>query len=227
MKIQFLGTGTERSKLRKSYDGFDDRRCSSIMIDDLMIVDPGPDIYKFEKDFGYSGLYDEVETVLCTHKHKSHYSKKTMLRLGAKELKVRNFKTAESRFFTVTAYPANHSSAKNPKCFVIKSKTDGRKIFYSGDGAWLLSPVAQELAKDRYDLMIFEATVGDGKPDERIFEHNNLAMVLQMAKIFSSRADRIIITHIDCDSHTDHQTLCEHMAEYGIDVAYDNLTITI
>lgn len=227
MKIQFLGTGTPRNELRKSYDDRDDRRCSSIMIDDLMIVDPGPDIYKFEKEFGYSGLYDEVETVLCTNKSKSNYSKKAMLKLSAKELKVRNFKTAESRFFTVTAYPANYTGAKNSKCYVIKSKTDGRKIFYSGEGAWLLGPVAEELQKDRYDLMIFEATVGEGSGDGRIFEHNNLAMVKELAKVFAQRTDRFMITHMDCDSHADHETLCKEMAPFGIDVAFDNLTITI
>lgn len=227
MKIQFLGTGIPRNELRKSYDGCDDRRCSSIMIDDLMIVDPGPDIFRFEKDFGYTGLYDEVESVLCTNKSKSNYSKKSMLKLSAKELKVKEFKTAENRFFTVTAYPANYTGAKNSKCYVIKSNTDGRKFFYSGEGAWLLGPVAEELQKDRYDLMIFEATVGEGKADPRIFEHNNLTMVQELKKVFESRTDRFIITHLDCDSHTDHKSLCERMSALGIEVAFDNLTITI
>ena len=73
MKILFLGTGDGSQRVKKSDDARDIRRNSSILIDDMLLVDPGPDIFKFEKDFGYSGLYDETDNYLCTHKHKKHY----------------------------------------------------------------------------------------------------------------------------------------------------------
>ena len=227
MKIHFLGTGDSSQRIKKSDDVRDIRRSSSILIDDMLLVDPGPDIFKFEKDFGYSGLYDETDNYLCTHKHKGHYSKISALRLGAKEVKTKFFKPVETQFFNITALPANHPSAKSPKCFVIESKTDGRRIFYGGDGAMLLSQTAQVLDTMRFDVMIFEATLCEREGDIEIFEHNNLNAVKELAKVFSKKADKIFISHIGSNSSMTHSEITDMTAEWNVGVAYDDLKIEI
>lgn len=227
MKIHFLGTGDGSQRVKKSDDVRDIRRSSSILIDDMLLVDPGPDIFKFEKDFGYSGLYDETEGYLCTNKNKGNYSKISALRLGAKEVKTKFFKPVETQFFNITALPANHPSAKSPKCFIIESKTDGRRIFYGGDGAMLLSQTAQVLDTMRFDVMIFEATLCEREGDIEIFEHNNLNAVKELSKVFSKKADKIFVSHIGSNSSMTHGEIADMTAEWNVGVAYDDLKIEI
>ena len=77
------------------------------------------------------------------------------------------------------------------------------------------------------DLAVLDGTVGFGAGDYRIFEHCDMAMIISMSKTLSQFVRRICISHMARTLHTDHATLSSAMAEHGVEVAYDGLTIEL
>ena len=77
------------------------------------------------------------------------------------------------------------------------------------------------------DYAVFDATIGMCDGDYRIFEHNNLKMVLEMQKSLKPYIKKFCISHMARTLHTDHQALCENMKSYNIEVAYDGLEVEI
>lgn len=63
--------------------------------------------------------------------------------------------------------------------------------------------------------------------DYRIFEHNDLNMVIEMKASLSKYVKRFIISHMARTLHTSHQKLVGRMKQYGIDVAYDGYELEI
>ncbi len=227
MKLHFLGTGAADWDIRHPQKDKNFRRFSSLLIDDTLLIDPGPCIFEFAETFGYQNLFGSVSTVLCTHRHSDHYAPDSMVRLGGSLTEMELFQTIETDRYRITAYPANHGTAENPKHYAIQSKQDGKAIFYGLDGAWLFYPVYRELIRQRFDLMVFDATIGDIPGDYRIFEHNNLQMVEQMCATLKPCCNRFIISHLARTLHTSHEALVKRMEPSGIEVAYDNLVLEI
>ena len=127
--------------------------------------------------------------------------------------------------YTVRAYAANHSTATSPVHFII---TDGEKtLFYGLDGAWLLYTEVQAIKQFRPDFAVLDATVGFTEGDYRIFEHNNLYMVLEMKKSLEKYIGSFCISHMARTLHTDHETLSEKMSRHGVTVAYDGMETEI
>ena len=116
-------------------------------------------------------------------------------------------------------------TAENPCCLVIES--GDRRIFYGLDGAWLLYPAYRHLIKFKFDLMIFDATIGDTEGDFRIFEHNNLRMVEEMKHTLHDCSPRFMISHMARTLHTNHAELAERMKRSGIEVAYDDMQLEL
>ena len=100
-------------------------------------------------------------------------------------------------------------------------------MFYGLDGAWLQYEEIDAIWKKGVDLAVFDATVGFVNGDWRIFEHNNLNMVLEMQRTLAPYVKKFGISHLARTLHTDHETLVQAMAQYAIDVACDGLEITI
>lgn len=100
-------------------------------------------------------------------------------------------------------------------------------MFYGLDGAWLLYDEIQAIKKFMPDFAVFDATIGDIDGDYRIFEHNNLNMVLEMKKSLENYIGRFCISHMARTLHTDHETLSEKMKKHNIITAYDGLEIEI
>lgn len=228
MKLHFLGTGAADWDITKPRRDINYRRYSSLLIDGRLLVDPGPCVFEFAETYGYPALFDGVEYMVNTHTHSDHLCPDTVEKLetkGARFIPLAAFEEKTLGGYTVTALPANHATAENPYCLVIES--EGKRIFYGCDGAWLLYPTYRHLIKLKFDLMIFDATIGDTGGDYRIFEHNNLRMVEEMKLTLANCSCRFMISHMARTLHTDHITLAERMKRSGIEVAYDDMQLLL
>ncbi len=227
MKLHFIGTGAADWDIKNPRKDLNYRRFSSLLIDGKLLIDPGPCIFEFASTFGYDALFDNVSHVINTHRHYDHFNADTLARLELPLSEISDFETAEIGDYIITAYPANHGTVQAPQHFVIESKTDGKKIFYGCDGAWLLYPVWQDLKQQHFDAMIFDCTVGDKPGDFRIFEHNSIPMVEIMCQTLAPYSDRFYVSHMARTLHTDHETLRERLAPSGIIPAYDNMEVEL
>ena len=218
MKLTFLGTGAADWKLHKHRDlpGF--RRYSSAMIDDCLLIDPGPNVPDalqcFEKDA------DAIQYVINTHSHPDHYNEDTLASLkNATFYPMLADEEITVGKYTIKALRANHSSCKDAVHFLI---TDGEKrLFYGLDGAWLMYDEVTAIKENGVDMAVLDATVGNMPGDYRIFVHNNLSMVIEMCTSLAPYIKRCVISHMARTLHTDHETLGEDMKPYGIEVAFD------
>ena len=224
MKITFLGTGAAdwRYDVHKNIEGY--RRNSSLLIDDCLLIDPGPDVPNALEVFGKCA--DEIRYIICTHNHRDHYSEETVSLLSRAELQL--MKSGETRSigkYRVSAFSANHSTCKDAVHFII---SDGEKsLFYGLDGAWLMYDEVDAIKRNTVDVAVLDATVGDVPGDYRIFEHNDLNMVIEMKSALDKYVKRWVISHMARTLHTSHTELSEKMARYNIEVAFDGFEIEI
>jgi L-ascorbate metabolism protein UlaG (beta-lactamase superfamily) len=202
------------------------RRLSSALIDDILLIDPGPQVSDALMEHGKRET--DIKYIINTHKHKDHYSAETVARLeesGAKLFDLSCGDVIEIGGYTVRAYAGNHSTCEKTVHFII---TDGeRTLFYGLDGAWLLYDEVQAIQKFKPNFAIFDATIGDVDGDYRIFEHNNLNMVLEMKKTLDTYIEKFCISHMARTLHTDRNTLCEKMKSHNVTVAYDGFETEI
>ena len=106
--------------------------------------------------------------------------------------------------------------------------SDGKKtLFYGLDGAWLLYDEVCGIKEYTPDFAVFDATIGDIDGDYRIFEHNNLQMVLEMQKTLKPYIKQFCISHMAYTLHTDHETTAKKMQMYDIITAYDGLEVEL
>lgn len=220
MKILFLGTGAADYKIHhRELDGY--RRNSSILIDDTLLIDPGPCVPDALDCFGVDA--SKIKYILHTHTHSDHYNEDTLSLLrahGAVSVSLADGEHARLGKYRVTALKGNHSVAVQH--FIVD---DGKsKLFYGLDSAWLLYEEVRAIeACGGVDLAVLDGTVGFGKGDYRIFEHCDMDMIISMSKTLVKSVKRICISHMARTLHTDHNTLARDMAEHGIEVAYDGL----
>ena len=226
MKLLFLGTGAADWPLERTHNGDEYRRLSSVLIDGTLLIDPGPQVLDALAEYGYDA--SSVKYVVNTHRHSDHFNENTVTALQAGSAVLINFVTGEQKRlgkYTVSAYAANHATCVETVHFLI---TDGNStLFYGLDGAWLLYNEVQAIIAARPDLAVLDGTMGFIDGDYRIFEHNNLNMVLEMKKTLAPYVGRFCISHMARTMHTDHATLSEAMSAYGILVAFDGLELTV
>ncbi len=226
MKITFLGTGAADWPIEKTENMTEFRRLSSVLIDDTLLIDPGPQVFDALNEYGKDP--QNIKYIINTHKHFDHFCGETVSGLEANGAKFSTLLGGDVKNigdYTVCAYSANHSTCKNTVHFII---TDGeRTLFYGLDGAWLLYDEVQAIKEYKPDFAVFDATVGDIDGDYRVFEHNNLNMVLEMKKSLKNYIGKFCISHMARKLHTDHKTLNEKMKQCNIIAAYDGLEIEI
>ena len=193
MKITFLGTGAadwfyDQHGSMKGY-----RRNSSLLIDDCLLIDPGPNVPNALDTFGKS--VDGVKYIINTHRHRDHYNEETIAYLsGAEFYPLAAGETKVIGKYTVSAYRANHSTCANAVHFIID---DGEKrLFYGLDGAWLMYEEVQGIKEKTVDLAILDATAGENLGDFRVFEHNDLHMVVAIKAALEKNVQRWMITHM-------------------------------
>ena len=98
-------------------------------------------------------------------------------------------------------------------------------LFYGLDGAWLMYDEIQAIKKSNVDFAVLDGTVGFIDGDYRIFEHNNLNMVIEMKKTLSKYVKRFCISHMAYTLHKDHKALETDMEQYGVEVAFDGMEV--
>ena len=193
MKITFLGTGAADwvFDLHKDMDGF--RRNSSALVDDCLLIDPGPDVMDALETFKKDAK--KIKYIINTHNHSDHFCEKTVEALSFAEFI--SFCAGEEKRvgpYLIKAYEANHKTCGGSVHFIIDDNE--RKLFYGLDGAWLTYEEAGAINKCGIDYAVLDATVGDIEGDYRIFEHNNLTMVREITYSLKKSVKKFCISHM-------------------------------
>ncbi len=226
MKILFLGTGAADWPLTRPAGKKEFRRLSSAILDRTLLIDPGPQVLEALEEQRIP--LASVRYVINTHSHGDHFCAATLAALeeaGAQFLPIPAGTAKQLGPYTVRAYAGNHGTCRDTVHFLI---SDGEKsVFYGLDGAWLLYDEVAGIREHRPDLVVLDATVGFVDGDYRIFEHNNLYMVLEMKKTLCPWAGRFCISHMARTLHTEHAQLEEAMSREGILTAFDGMEILL
>ncbi len=226
MKLIFLGTGAADWPLERPENSEEFRRLSSALIDDILLIDPGPQVMDALKEYGKDPR--KIQYILNTHPHSDHLCPETVAHLeflGAEFIPLSAGDVRTIGRYILRAYAANHGTCKGAVHFLISDRE--HSLFYGLDGAWLLYDEVQAIQQYRPDLAVLDATIGDIDGDYRIFEHNNLRMVLEMQQTLAPYVGRFCISHMARTLHTDHQTLSKRMDNHNVLVARDGLEINL
>lgn len=81
MKLHFLGTGAADWDISRRRDDMEWRRFSSTLIDDTLLIDPGPHIFDFAEKNNLPNLFDNVRDIVITHSHPDHLNSANLLRV--------------------------------------------------------------------------------------------------------------------------------------------------
>lgn len=222
MKLFFLGTGAaDWPRKKKETDKFF-RRNASVLIDECILIDPGPGVIDAIDEHAVD--VTKIKYILNTHKHDDHFNSNTLKFLvdsGAEFIEVDDEREFNLDNYTIRSVRGNHPITTTH--YLI---SDGKScMFYGMDGAWLMYNEVQAIKESAVDLAVLDGTIGFIDGDYRIFEHNNLNMVLEMKKTLSPYVKRFCINHMAYTLYNDHETLASDMSRYGIDVAYDGMKI--
>lgn len=225
MKITFLGTGAADWSPKKPETG-EHRWLSSALINDDLLIDPGPSVPDAIKRYNID--VKKIKYIIITHRHGDHFNEETLKMLCDSGAELVEFSAGEERKvgkYTVKALQANHPTCNTTVHYIID---DGEKrMFYGLDGAWLLMPEVDAIKESRVDLAVLDATIGNKKGDYRIFEHNNLKMVIEMKETLSKYVDRFVISHMARTLHDPHDILSAQMEKEGILTAFDGMVLDI
>lgn len=224
MKLQFLGTGaadwSPSAERTPEY-----RRFSSALVDDELLIDPGPFVIEAIETFGVDA--SKIKYIINTHRHGDHYNEDTLAwsqQKGAQFIEFADGETQTVGKYTIEAVKGNHGSIPTQHFFI----DDGEKrLFYALDSAWLLASEITAIKRKFVNLAVLDGTIGDVVGDYRIFEHCNLRMIEEMKSSLVQYIDRFMITHMARTLHTDHQTLVARMSQSGVEVARDGMITEI
>lgn len=249
----FLGTGAADWDISDKKNFV--RRHSAALVNYNLMIDCGRHIFDFEESFGKENLYDNIKDVIITHPHGDHVSKDSILKLSKKrkfnlwcdrkiaelvgkhpniEIHILNaFKEEKIGEYKVIPLMANHSVVTNENStafhYIIETY-DGKKIFYGLDGAWFLRTSWEEMKKHKFDIMVFDCTVGEGE-DWRLFEHNTIPMLRLMTNEIKrqnmlSENGKLIASHMAKSLHGTHEETESILGEFDMTAAYDGLLLS-
>ncbi len=224
VKLTFLGTGAADWQDKKAKESGELRRFSSALIDDVLLIDPGPHVFDALEAFGID--VKKIRYIISTHDHSDHFCIDTVKRLESAGAVLYHFSEGDSKKignYTVNAYRGNHATCAKTVHFMIADGPD--TLFYALDGAWLCYEEFMAIKEFRPDLAVLDATIGDVDGDYRIFEHNNLNMVIEMKKSLDPYIKKFCISHMSKNLHGDHTELVKKMRKHDIIAAYDGLTL--
>lgn len=249
-EILFLGTGAADWDINEK-SGFFRRNSAALLNNDLMI-DCGAHIFDFAEDFADGTLYDGVTDIMITHNHSDHFNKESVLTLakkrkirvlgdaqieealaGAENIEfIRAVPYAEQKLGRYSVIPmlANHDIVADGDKFalhyIIKTP-DGKTLFYGCDGAWLLRPTWNKMLEYKFDLMVFDCTVGDSD-DWRLFEHNTIPMLRTMLKEVREKemikaGGKAIASHLARTLHVSHEETVKILEKLDMLTAFDGM----
>lgn len=206
MELLFLGTGAaDWSPKHKGGDLY--RRLSSALVNDDLLIDPGPCIYDFAEECKNTELYLNVKNVILTHSHSDHFNPGTLLRLTRESKHTLHFWAQPTAYEKLLAAATNGEKLPvfHPlmpmvaevignydilPCYANHGdlpageiplnyivKQGDRSFFYGSDSGWLMYETYKKIKKAKPNVMIFECTTGYAPGDERIFGHTSIAMI--------------------------------------------------
>lgn len=220
MKILFLGTGAaDWQKDKKQTNSFF-RKNSSVLIDGCILIDPGPHVIDAINEYNVD--VKNIKYIINTHKHSDHFNEENLKYLidnGADYIEFDKECEKQIGTYTVKSLKANHT-IETMHYIISNGKS---RMFYGLDGAWLMYDEVQAIKENPVDFAVFDATIGFIDGDYRVFEHNNLNMVIEMKKTLSSHIKRFCISHMARTLHDNHDALSKDMAKHGIEVAFDGM----
>ncbi len=226
MKIKFLGTGASDWSLKNPENSKEFRYFSAAIIDDKLLIDCGPQIIEAMEKYGTEPA--SVKYIINTHKHSDHYSEesiKSLADFGAEYTELSAGETIKIDKYTICCYKGNHGTANETVHFIISDSK--HSCFYGLDGAWLLYDEIIGIKQHKPDLAVIDGTIGFVDGDYRIFEHNNLNMVIEIKKSLSDYVKQFCISHMAYTLHTGQKELEDSLKKENIIVAYDGLEINL
>ena len=214
MKVTFLGTGAADWDINAYVPGQFHRRFSSVLINDDLLVDPGPHVFHFCEQNSSPDLLGRVKNIIVTHSHADHFNAKTVERLCMErdctlwadpacrrklirelgEEAASKIRFAETKHghdydigtYKITSLRSNHATDDPEEdTRLYLIEEGGRILFYGCDSAWIPT-VSWNIIKDRsVNAMVLELTCGETATyDWRIFEHNTPEMLDIMLTMF-------------------------------------------
>lgn len=251
-EILFLGTGAADWDINQR-DGFFRRNSAALINDDLM-VDCGLHIFDFCECENKKDLYKNVTDIIVTHSHDDHVRAQSVLKLADSQkirvgcdkqimdlvgehpnieyVQFKPFVPKKMGNYEIIPLLANHQMVADGDSFafhyIIKTP-DKKTLFYGLDGAWFLRPSWQEMKKHKFDVMVFDCTVGDSD-DWRLFEHNTIPMLRMMLDGIKEEkllADggKLVASHLARTLHTTHEETAKILEKIDTITAYDGMKI--
>lgn len=234
------------------------RGMSSMLVNGHILIDCGPTVLDVMKR--YDANPADITDILLTHTHSDHLHADSILAIansrdaGLGPLKfwgdpealklVPDSPRIEKRpvevekpfridGFAITGLESNHHVAgSEEKCLIYLIEGAARSALYATDAGWLLTRTSIYLKRKQLDTIIWDATMGEGQGDPRIFGHNDLTMIRHMnqtlakEKILKPDA-KIILTHLAKGLHPPHDELEKRLLPEGLIPAYDGMSVAL
>lgn len=210
LKVRFLGTGA--ADWRRENSGNEFRRCSSLLIDDRILID----LTEQALEMIPQGV--KPEAVFYTHSHSDHFRaealKESEIRtaymsgtwsrrakeLLGEEIKINALKIgtrSELGDIQITALPANHCIGSDPQeqAMMYLIEKGGIRLLYATDTGYIPIRAARIIGIDPHvrnapaiTAFIMEATMGMGHDEDfRMFTHSSVESVLRYRNMMLQR----------------------------------------
>lgn len=232
-------------------------RSQAIINDDLLIDFPA-DSYAHFLANGIEA--DKIKYLILTHAHSDHfYTEDLMLRgryfahnmrtpelevilsegtyekLGVKPYSVnisiiKPYETVELDGYKITAFPALHSSVKDPLFYVIEGD---KTVLYAHDTGYFSEEIFEFIKERgfRFDLVSLDCTNVDlpVSENEGHMGFVNIPKLWERLREMGAVDERTLgyVNHFSHNGNPLHDHLTERAGAYGLSVAYDGLTVEI
>lgn len=122
---------------------------------------------------------------------------------------------------------ANHGQDEEALNFIIQR--GGKTILYGLDTGWFLPETYKAISKHEYDLVVLEATFGDGRVSNG---HFNFQLLRKARRLFEEdsllkKGGIFCATHFCPHFSPPHDIVAPKLAEEGIVAAYDGMELDI
>ena len=258
LTILFLGTGAgdwpaeipaERRKDRNW------RRQSAILVNGQVLVDCGPSVPEALDTFEVDP--HQIGDLLLTHSHVDHFSPQVLahlvaqradrppLRVWGHEGALKHVEGQEGIEIRPLA-PGVHGEAGSTRFEALAANhwVEGEQALhylfsgetchwlYAVDGAWILEPTWDRVRELGLDMVVLDATLGEGKEAERIFAHNSLAMVDLLVEALHGQevirtGGQVFLTHFGRRQHPDQDDLEKKLSRKDLVPVYDGMYVHI
>lgn len=266
MKISVLGTSAATSMplafcncpvcmQSRELGGKNIRKRSSIVINDELMIDLGPDSISACNMYGID--VGKIKYLLQTHSHSDHFdaghldivcSKGTAVDMNhwinenesidlfdkkwQEDLKyklhiVKRGEITRLGEYEIVAIDSKHDPRVEAMVYIISSK--GKSIFYGTDMLEISGEAWKILEKHRFDVVFLDQTYGKGF---NAGGHTDAGMVSDYVKTMKSKGiidekTLVYATHISHEGHATHEKMEKEAKSNGYKIAYDGMKLTL